>query len=172
MEWWGPSRQIEQFDEGDTLVIRVTSVQRKGDYAILCAVTAAGVLAGLTRNNGSVVVVAMVFGGFVGWILSLERVTEMALNANGVEWQNGGRWSKKRILLWKDVYGLRYETGDDGPGGMFARTGRWTSTCLVSGLNRSDSEAIMRMIDAKFPTRELAPEPEGLLSSFKKALRG
>jgi hypothetical protein len=28
------------------------------------------------------------------------------------------------------------------------------------------------MIDAKFPMREIAPEPEGFLKSFKKAFRG
>jgi hypothetical protein len=173
VEWWGPSRKIEQFDEGDRLLIRVTSLQRKGDYLLAGVGTLVAMLYCVAKGYVVGVVGVVAVGAVIAWSIASERVSELLVTRSGFEWQGSGWSNERRYVRWKDIFALRYESGgEDGPTGLCARTGRMTSKCIVNGVNPSESDAIVRMIYAKFPTLELGPEPEGFLSSFKRAFRG
>jgi len=87
------------------------------------------------------------------------RVTDGEILAYG----DTGGWSKGYVRFrWADISGLDYRVGaEDGPSGLFARTGRWNATCILAGLSREQSEEVIAAIFQRFPYVVMAEDNDG-----------
>jgi hypothetical protein len=173
VEWWGPSRRIEQIDHGEELLIRVTSIRRKGDLVVIESFCGVGLVISLASGSWAWALGSVSFALIGWWGWSRESVTELLVNEQGAESRGNTGWTDTSASVrWAKVFKLRYEAGgEDSPSGLCARTSRWFSTRLVEGVDAAQSAEIIAAIYKRFPLLRLAPEPDGFIASFTKAYR-
>lgn len=155
MRWFGPEKEIEIVDEGNALLIRATPVRRVVDF-LGPAVVGAVMIRFAWRGASWIFVPVVIF--VVAVLLSAVlrpgngelRMTESALTASGDQ----GGWTSGYVKLqWNDIRSLEYRNlGEDGPRGLFAKTGSLRAQCLMAGLNRSQTEEILAALQRRFPS--------------------
>ncbi|MEO6803711.1 MAG: hypothetical protein ABI197_10775 [Granulicella sp.] len=159
MRWFGTAVTVEQFDDGDLLRFRVTSVRRLADLIV-------PVLGGLGlwfawHIDLSWLVLAgfLALIGFPAWrwvqvrVAEL-RVTEHDLVAEGdIESETSTIW-----LLWSEVSSLQFRQGRrrgmEGAfeaKGLYALLGMEDCVCLLPNVSDAQADAIVDAIYSRFP---------------------
>jgi hypothetical protein len=171
-EWFGPVSQIEIVEQSDGLLVRITQIRRKGHLAIALLITLfVGVLFAWHESWwGFFFVLGLGLFWIASWFSSRWgqiRVDENYLAADG----------KKPVrLAWVEIHRLQYRGGgEDEPSGFYARVGRWKSICVMTDLNREQTEEIIAAIHHRFPHLKMADEIEPIsnrLRSWLEQLRG
>jgi hypothetical protein len=166
MKWFGPSVLVELTERGDELQVKVIGQRRAIDVVVLAA--ALSVFAFLFWRDRS----WLYFAGFLFacgfalrfWLSDHQEqllVTEKGLEAIG----DFGGFSRERMhLSWSSISGLDYrEGGEDEPSGLHARRGGWSSTLLMTRVNKDQAEEIIATIYRRFPYVEMAEDSGGWL---------
>jgi hypothetical protein len=164
MSWRGPGKHIQVVEQDDGLLIKVTGIKQSIDLLIPIVV-----LVGLAymawRDHSWILALgsAFAFGTAIwSWFRNEDgvlQITDREILASG----DLGGWSKGYVRLrWVDISGLDYRVGgEDGPSGLFARSGRWNATCIVAGLSREQSEEVITTIFQRFPYVVMAEDNDG-----------
>jgi hypothetical protein len=154
MRWFGPAKEIEIVDEGNALVVRATPVRRVIDF-LGPAIFGAVMIRYAWRGASWIFILVVIFSIAVLFTSVLRpgngelRMTESALTASGDQ----GRWTSGYVeLQWGEIRSLKYQNLEDGLSGLFAKTGRFRSQCLMAGLNRSQTEEILAALERRFPS--------------------
>jgi hypothetical protein len=164
MSWLGLTKQIRVIEQDDGLLIKVTSINRNVDLLISIPVFA-GIVYMAWRDHSWLLALGAAFTlGTAIWFRFRNedgeiRVTDGEILAYG----DTGGWSKGYVRFrWADISGLDYRVGaEDGPSGLFARTGRWNATCILAGLSREQSEEVIAAIFQRFPYVVMAEDNDG-----------
>lgn len=164
MNWLGPGKQIQVVEQDDGLLIQVTGIKRNVDLLIPVAVFV-GIAYMAWRDHSWLLSfgAAFAFGTAVWSRFRNEdgelRITDGEILAYG----DLGGWSKGYVRFrWADISGLDYRVGaEDGPSGLFARSGQWNATCIMAGLSREQSEEVITAIFQRFPYIAMAEENDG-----------
>lgn len=164
MNWFGPAKRIEIIEQEGGLMIRATGIRRVVDFLVMVLI-AAGVAfmawrdASWTLAFGAIVVAAL---EIAIWFRNEDgevNVTEHDLTASG----DLGGWSTGYVRFrWMDISGLEYQAGgENSEGGLYARTGGWSSRCLMAGLDREQAEEVIAAIYRRFPYVGMAEDNGG-----------
>ncbi|HWW23047.1 MAG TPA: hypothetical protein VNY78_04040 [Edaphobacter sp.] len=164
MEWFGPSVRFEIFDRKDEMQILFMREKRWTDFLLSGAVVIG--LAFLFWSNRSwislVILVLAVGHGVVEWVG--DDHAELLITKEGIEVIGSlGRISSSNVRLqWSSISGLDYrEGGEDEPSGLYARRGSWSSTRLMTHVNKEQAEEIIAAIYRRFPYVEMAEDSGG-----------
>jgi hypothetical protein len=166
MKWFGPSALVEFIERGDELQVNVTGQRRGIDFVVSSAILS--VFAFLFwRDRSWVYFVGFLIGcasGFRLWIGDAQEqlvVTEKGVDAIS----HFGIFSRDRVHLpWSAISGLEYqEGGEDETSGLYARTGGWSFTLLLTHVNKGQAEEIVTAIYREFPYVEMAEDSGGWL---------
>ncbi len=165
MEWWGPAHSLERFETDDKLTFQTVKLRRKGEAALAIAFGVAS-LVGLGFNQ---FVWCLIFG-FIAAVAAFAwfstTVRSLVITQKVLDGDPGS-------AAWLDVFELRYESGgEDGPSGLFARTGLMSSKCILQDATRAECDEIELVIYRKWPNLQMAPRPAGFWSELKKSFRG
>jgi hypothetical protein len=163
MNWLGPAKQIEVSELGDVLLIKATST--KGAIGLVVPIFACVWTYLVWRDkHWALFFFGLFFLGSSIWILFRDkngelRVSDTDIAANG----DLGRWADGSVQFrWEDISGLEFrQGGEDEPTGLYARTGRWSATCVMAGLNREQSEEVISAIFQRFPYVVMAEDRDG-----------
>ncbi|MBB5341112.1 hypothetical protein HDF13_003445 [Edaphobacter lichenicola] len=144
MNWFGSAKQVEVVEQGDLLLIKATGTRRAVDLLVPLFLAVWGYVACRNEHWVSLVFVLFVFGSSV-WFLFRDkggelRVTDTEIVASG----DLGGWGEGYVRFgWADISGLEYRQGEeDSNEGLYVRTGRWHTYCVMAGLNREQSEEV------------------------------
>ncbi len=164
MKWFEPDKRIEIIEQEDKLLVRAVGIKRVGDF-LIPIVLGAGMEYFALRNGNSVLtlfgllVVGLGVGGQFRNRDGEITITKDDLTASGDQ----GEWETGYVRFrWMDISGEEYQaSGEDSAGGLYARTGWWSSKCLMAGLNREQSEEVIAAIYRRFPYLEMAEDSRG-----------
>jgi hypothetical protein len=162
MNWLGPAKRIELVEQGDVLLIKAAGA--KSAVNLLLPLFACGWTYFVWRDKHWVLLFfGLFFFGSSVWMLFRSkdgelRVTDAGIMATG----NRGGWIDESVQFrWIDISGLEFRQGEDEPGGLYARTGRWSSTCIMAGLSREQTEEVIAAIYRRFPYVVMAEDNDG-----------
>ncbi len=166
MRWFGPSALVELIERGDELQVIVVGQRRWIDFVVLWAGFSVFVFLFWRDRSWFYFVCLLIACGYAfrSWLGDRQEqllVTEKGLEAIG----DFGGFSRDRVYLpWSRISGLDYrEGGEDEPSGLHARRGGWSSTLLMTHVNREQAEEIIAAIYRRFPYVEMAEDSGGWL---------
>jgi hypothetical protein len=165
VEWWGPAHRLERFETDDDLMFQTVNLQRKGEVALAIVFGVASlVILGFNHFVWCLILGLAAAMAAYGWFSTRVRclvITRQILKGD------------PDTAAWSEVYELRDESGgEDGPSGLFARTGLMRSKCVLQDATRAECDEIEVAIYTKWPNLQMAPRPEGIWSAIKKSFGG
>lgn len=159
MQWFGPSNRIEYIDDGDDLLIRITSIARWMDLlAPVLSGIGAGVAAYLAHWYVTACLAWTCFHTLYDWCATHEA--ELRISGISIRARIKTPYRTKRISReWREIFGLEYGCGakEDDPSGLYIHEpGAWT--ILVKHLDQKEAEAILKAIHRRFHDVETRPK--------------
>jgi hypothetical protein len=166
MKWFGSNAEIEILEREDGMQVRVTRQRTRFDFLIRAVVLV--VLGFLFWRNRScfylLVLLGVITHSVIDWVGNDQAelwITEKDLEAIG---KIGGISHPRIRLPWASISGLEYrEGGEDEPSGLYARRGGWSSTRIMTYVNKEQAEEIISAIYRRFPYVEMAEDSGGWL---------
>jgi hypothetical protein len=162
MNWIGPAKRIEVVEQGDVLLIKAVGV--KSAVHLLVPLFASVFMYFVWRDKHWIPFFfgLYVFGSSI-WMLFRDREGELRVSDTDIAASGAlGRWADGSVQFrWIDISGLEFRQGEDEPGGLYARTGRWSATCVIAELNREQSEEVIAAIFQRFPYVVMAEDNDG-----------
>jgi hypothetical protein len=163
MNWLGPAKRIEFVEQGDVLLVRATGIKCAVDLLVplFACVWTYFVWRG---QHWVLFFIGLFFLGSSVWMLFRNkdgelRITDTDILATG---DRGGLIDESVQFRWADISGLDFrQGGEDEPSGLYARTGRWSATCVMAGLNREQSEEVIAAVYRRFPYVVMAEDKDG-----------
>jgi len=162
MNWLGPAKRIELVEQGDVLLIKAAGGTSAID--LLLPLFACGWTYFVWRDKHWVLLFfGLFFLGSSVWMLFRDRDGEVRVSDTDIVASGDlGGWIADTVQFrWIDVSGLEFRQGEDEPGGLYARTGRWSATCIMAGLSREQSEEVIAAIYQRFPYVVMAEDRDG-----------
>lgn len=164
MNWFGPAKRIEIIEQEDGLLIRAIGIKRVVDFLVMVLV-AAGVAYMAWREASWILALGAILVAALEMVIWF-RDEDAEINVTKKElWATGdqGNWTTGYVRFrWLDISGLEYQAGgEDSAGGLYARTGAWSSKCLMAELDREQSEEVIAAIYRRFPYLEMAEDSGG-----------
>jgi len=166
MKWFGPGALVEFIERQEELQVKVILQRRRIDFVVLGAVLSVFAFLFWRERSwfyfvGLLFACAFCLHAWLGGNEEQLRVTENGLEAIG---DFGGFSRDREVLPWSDISGLEYqEGGENEPGGLHARRGGWSSTLLMTHVNKEQAEEIIAAIYRRFPYVDMAEGDGGWL---------
>ena len=164
-EWFGPVSRIEIVEQSDGLLVRITQIRRKGHLVIGLLIAVFFVVLFAWQESWWGALIALGFGVFwiAVWCFN-DHWGEIQVDENSLT----TRGKKPVRLGWGEIHGLKYRTGsEDEPSGLYARTGRWKTVCVMANLDWEQTDEIIAAIHRRFPQLRMAEEIEPLSVRFR-----
>jgi hypothetical protein len=162
MPFWDGNQKVETTDHGDFLLVRVTTPPFGVGFYIAVAACCMGIWWFVKSKALLMPAVVLVAGAYSAIRSSKLTVAELRVTEQGIGYPG-------RLLLWKDIVSLEYlPGGEDGPSGLYAKTGRWGGQFLLKEIGQTDTNEIIDIIFRRFPLVEMAEQRPAITSIFNK----
>jgi hypothetical protein len=163
MNWFGSEKQIEVLEQCDLLLIKATGTRRAVD--LLVPLFACLWTYFVWRDQNWVLFfIGLFFFCSSIWMLFRSKDGELRITGTDImATGDRGGWIDESVQFrWADISGLDFrQGGEDEPCGLYARTGRWSATCVMAGLNREQSEEVIAAVYKRFPYVVMAEDKDG-----------
>jgi hypothetical protein len=162
MNWLGPAKRIEVVELGDVLLIRAAGGTSAVDLLVPLFACVFTCFAWRDKHWISFFFGLFIFSSSV-WMLFRDKDGELRVSDTDIVASGDlGGWNGGYVRFrWADISGLDFRQGEDEPGGLYARTGRWSATCIMAGLGREQSEEVIAAIYRRFPYVVMAEDRDG-----------
>jgi hypothetical protein len=162
MNWLGPAKRIELVEQGDVLLIKAAGGKSAVDL-LLPLFACVWTYFAWRDKNWILCFFGLFFLGSSVWMLFRDRDGEVRVSGTDIVASGDlGQWTDGSVQFrWIDISGLEFRQGEDEPGGLYARTGRWSSTCIMAGLSREQTEEVIAAIYRRFPYVVMAEDRQG-----------
>ncbi|SNT30250.1 hypothetical protein SAMN05421770_10755 [Granulicella rosea] len=166
MNWLGPSARVERFEADGELRFQARN-QLNGIMLLFPCISGLSFFYSLLHGEYRYAAVSAV--AFVSALLGLFPTKKtLWVSGKGVETSSDLFDSAShRSFRWSEICALKYSLGaEDDPSGLYIRTGRWSETCVLAGVDEAQANEIIEAIFERFPNIELADEPKPLFGNL------